>query len=528
MTKNNRAASERFKEIVKVLSHYDLIHGVTPEKLRRILEELGATFVKFGQIMSMRPDMIPAGYCEELEKLRTDAKPMDFAQTRLVLTEEYGEPPENFFSRIEETPFGSASIAQVHKATLRDGRSVVIKVQRPGIHDTMAQDVKLLHRISGLLRMVSRAGKVVDFDAVIDEMWAAAQQEMDFLLEAEHIREFTECNADIRYIGFPGVERPLTTRRVLVMEMVEGIAVNDTKALEAGGYDLKEIAAKIGANYIKQIVDDGLFHADPHPGNIRISGGRIVWIDLGMVGRLSPRHRRLFKEAVVAAADNDIRALGDIVIVLGNCSGEADHSRLYTEIGDMMSRYGALELGDIDAGTLLLDLLRIAEGNGVTMPPGISMLARGVMTIEGVLSRIDPETNFLSIIAANTAGSLWQDTDLTGAIKRGGRALHAFSKKAADIPMQMSDILRMASRGQAKVNFEMVGSEAPLSRLEHAANRLIVGILSGCLVIGSSILCTTDMTPRLFGIPLLGVLGFAAALIMTVWLVVRILQKKRL
>ncbi len=528
MAKNSRAASERFKDILRVLAHHDLIHGLTPLKLKQILEELGATFIKFGQIMSMRSDMIPADYCEELSKLRAFAMPMSFEQALLVLNEEYKEPPENFFSFIDETPFGSASIAQVHKATLKDGRSVVVKVQRPGIYDKMAQDIKLLHRIAGLLRMVSRAGKVVDFDAVIDEMWAAAQQEMDFLLEAEHIREFAECNSDIRYIGFPGVERHLTTRRALVMEMVEGIAVDDTEALLAQGYDLKEIASKIGANYIKQVVDDGLFHADPHPGNIRISGGKIIWIDLGMVGRLSPRHRQLFKEAVAAAADNDIHALGDIISILGNCSNETDRSRLYAEIGDMMNRYGTLDLGDIDAGSLLIDLLRVAEGNGITMPPGISMLARGVMTIEGVLSKINPETSFLSIIAANAADSLWQDIDISKSIKRSGRALRAFSRKAADIPVQMSDILRMTARGQAKFNMELVGSEAPLSRLDRAVNRLIAGMLSGCLVIGSSILCTTNMTPRLFGIPLLGVLGYSAALIMTVWLAVRILKKKRL
>ncbi len=527
MAKNNNAASERFKDIVRALSHSGLIHGLTPVKLRQILEELGATFIKFGQIMSMRPDMIPADYCEELAKLRTDARPMGFELVQRVLAEEYGEPPEKFFSFIEETPFGAASIAQVHKATLKDGRAVVIKVQRPGIADKMAQDVKLLHRLSGILRIVSRAGNVIDFDAVIDEMWAAAQQEMDFLLEAEHLREFAERNTGIRYVAFPAVEKRLTTRRALVMEMVEGIAVDDTAALKAHGYDLKEIAAKIGANYIKQIVDDGLFHADPHPGNIRISGGKIIWIDLGMVGRLSPRHRQLIKDAVIAAADNDIRALGDAVIVLGNCSAGADHSRLYADIGDMMARYGALELGDIDAGALMLDLLRVAEGNGITMPPGISMLARGIMTIEGVLSSIDPKTNFLSIIAANAAVAPWQDIDLLRALKRGGRAMRAFSKNAADIPVQMSDILRMAAHGQAKINVELVGSDAPFKRAERAANRGIAGLLSGCLVIGSSILCTTGMTPRLFGVPLLGALGFAAAFIMTVWLAVSMLRKKR-
>jgi ubiquinone biosynthesis protein len=375
--------------------------------------------------------------------------------------------------------------------------------------------------------MVSRTGNVVDFDAVLDEMWAAAQQEMDFLLEAEHIREFTELNAGIRYIGFPDVEKRLTTRRVLVMEMVEGIAVDDTKALLADGYDLKEIAAKIGANYLKQVVDDGLFHADPHPGNIRISGGKIVWIDLGMVGRLSARHRQLFKDAVTAAAANDTQSLADAVIALGG-GANADRTRLCAGIDAMMNRYGALDLADIDAGTMILDLLRVAEENGIKMPSGISMLARGVMTLEAVLAKLDPETNILSIVAAHAMGTLREDFDVSHLLKRGAWALRAFSRRAADMPLQMADIVRMAARGQAKVNIELVGSREPLSRLEHTVNRLIVGILCGCLIIGSSILCTTDLEPRIFGIPLLGAAGFLAAFVMAVWLTVRILKKKRL
>lgn len=527
MAKSNNRAGQRFKDIVKVLSRYELARGLTPVKLRRILEDLGPTFVKFGQIMSMRPDMIPAEYCEELSKLRTDVAPMDFSEVARVLAEEYGEPHGRFFASVDEKPFGAASIAQAHRAWLKDGRDAVIKVQRPGIYETMAQDVMLLHRASRILRVVSRTGKVVDFDAVLDEMWAVAQQEMDFLLEAEHIREFTELNADVRYIGFPAVEKRLTTRRVLVMEMVEGIAVDDAQALEEGGYDPKEIASKIGANYLKQVVDDGLFHADPHPGNIRISGGKIVWIDLGMVGRLSVRHRQLFKEAVTAAAANDTQALCDAVIALGG-STAADRTRLSAGIEEILSRYGTLDLAEVDAGSLMLDLLRVAEENGIKMPPGISMLARGVMTLEAVLAKLDPQTNLLSIVAAHAMGTLREDLDPRSILKRGAWALHAFGRRAPDMPLQVADIVRAAARGQTKVNFELVGSNEPLSRIERTVNRLVVGILCGCLIIGSSIVCTTDMTPRILDIPLLGVFGYAAAFVMAIWLTVRILKRKRL
>ncbi len=520
--KNSRS---RLREILRVLARCGAARNLTPEKLRAVLEELGPTFVKFGQILSMRPDIIPAEYCEELTKLRGDVRPMAFSEVRRVLEEEYGAPPEDFFVELKEAPFGSASIAQVHRAVLKDDRAVVVKVQRPGIYETMAQDARLLHRISGLLRIAARTGKVVDLDAAVDEMWAAAQQEMDFLVEAEHIREFADRNADVRYVAFPAVESALTTRRVLVMEMVEGIAVDDAAALQAGGYDTKEVAVKIGANYLKQVVEDGLFHADPHPGNIRLRGGKIVWLDLGMVGRLSARHRQLFREAVSAAADNDAYALTDVVAALGSGGTEMDRNRLQDGIGSMLSRYGTMDLGEVDAGMLLMELLRIADESGIHMPPGITMLARGVMTLEGVLSKVDPETSFMSIVAARAADA-WQE-DVEHALKHSGRVLRTFGRRAMDIPVQLSDVLRAAARGQSKLNIEVVGSGPTLSRFERIINRVVVGMLAGCLVIGSSILCTTDMTPRLLGIPLLGILGYAAAFIMIVWLTVRILHARK-
>ena len=517
----------RFKDILKVLSRHELMRGLNPEKLRRVLEDLGPTFIKFGQLLSMRPDIIPEEYCEELTRLRTDVKPMDFDTVLAVLEAEYAQSPENLFASVDSEPSGSASIAQVHRAVLKDGRSVVLKVQRPGIYAKMAQDMHLLHRASGIIRIVQKTGQVIDFDVVIDEMWSVAQQELDFMIEAAHIREFTENNQDIGYIAFPKVEWALTTQKVLVMELIDGIQIDDTEAIKAAGYDLTEICDRLAANYLKQVVEDGFFHADPHPGNIRVRGGQIVWIDLGMTGRLNARHRKLFKNAVIAASENDYYALKSVVLSLARQTGEVDHLKLYADIEEMMTRYGSEELGSIDIGQFVMEFIHVAESNGLVMPAGISMLARGIITIEGVLSRISPETTLMRILASHVSGTLLHDASLKDELLRGGKALYSFGKRSLELPGQMSDLLRIASKGEARLGISVVGSEVPMARFDRIMNRLIVGLLNAAAVVGSSILCTTDMEPKLLGIPLLGVLGFSASFIMTVWLIVRILRGNR-
>ena len=510
-----------------MLARHEITRGLNPEKLRRVLEDLGPTFVKFRQLLSMRPDILPDEYCEALTQLRTDVMPMDFETVRGVLEAEYGKAPEQVFASIDSEPTGSASIAQAHRAVLKDGRPVILKVQRPGIYEKMAQDMRLLHRASSIFRIVRRSGQVIDFDNVIDEMWSAAQQEMDFLIEAGHIREFTENNAGIPYIAFPKVETALTTPRVLVMEYVDGIQIDDTEALKKAGYNPADLCDKLAANYLKQVVDDGFFHADPHPGNIRVRDGKIVWIDLGMTGRLSARHRHLFKSAVIAAAENDYYALKSVLLSLATATGPVDHIKLYADIEEMMTRYAAEELGNIDIGVFVMEFLNVAEENGLVMPTGVSMLARGILTIEGVLSRVSPRTNLMNILAVHVSDTVLHEKSVKEGLLRGGRALYAFGKRTLDLPGQASDLLRMAAKGQARIGVELVGSEAPLARFDRIMNRLIVGIVNAAAVIGSSILCTTDMDPKLLGIPLLGVLGFTASFITTVWLIVRILRANR-
>ena len=304
----------RMKEIRQVLFRNEITRGVTPEKLRIILEELGPTYIKLGQIMSLHSDILPRAYCDELIKLNSDVTPMPFSEVEEVINRSYREDWHEIFSSIEKEPLGSASIAQVHRAVLRSGEDVVVKVQRKGIYDTMARDIGLLHRLVKLMPPVGGIKNVVDLDMVLDEMWAVAREEMDFLKEASNVDEFARNNTGIKYVRIPHLYHEYTTSRVLVMEYVGGCAINDREHLLSRGYDLEEVGRKLINNYVKQVMEDGFFHADPHPGNVKVHDGKIVWIDMGMMGRLSTRDKALMEKAVRAIAVTDIATLENTIL----------------------------------------------------------------------------------------------------------------------------------------------------------------------------------------------------------------------
>lgn len=517
----------RMGKIIAILIKHEITKGLTPEKLRLIIEDLGPTFIKIGQMMSMRRDILPADYCLELEKLRSQVKPMPFETVIQIIEDEYQRPVAEVFRVINKEPLGSASIAQVHEAELLDGAKVVIKVQRIGIYQVMAQDVVLLHRATGILNVASGMGDIVDFKMIVDEMWSTAQQEMDFLIEAQNAQLFNEFNADIQYVSCPRIYNAFTTAKVLVMEAIEGIEIDELEALQAEGYDLQEIGRKLADNYVKQIIDDGFFHADPHPGNIFIRNGQIVWIDLGMMGRLSKREMGVLRRYVKAIAMGDVELLKSAVLALGVPKRRINHPQLYADINGILEQFGTEELSNINMGRVLEEILRIAGENHIAMPRGISMLSRGMITIEGVIAEVSPDANIVNIMANHIAGQEVGDFDLSRIIESNGRKFIISSEKAIGIPGQVSDFLTLMNKGQIKVNLELMGSEEPLAEMDKMVNKIVICVINAALLIGSSFIATTDMTPKLLGIPALGTIGYVTAIILSGGLMYSIRKMKK-
>ena len=322
----NKTYSSRLREMTAVLHKHEITRGVSPEKLRMILEDLGPTYIKLGQIMSMHSDILPKRYCDELMRLHSEVAPMPFAEVAEVIQESYGYPWDGSVPGDRGDPHWLCVYRSGPSGHSPVGEQVVVKVQRKGIYEVMARDIGLLHKAAKLLPVTTLRG-LVDLDMVLDELWMTTQEEMNFLTEAANAEEFARKNQDVVFVETPKLYREHTTTHVLVMEYVEGFPINAREDLLENGYDLKEIGRKFVDNYIKQVMEDGFFHADPHPGNVRIRGGKIVWLDMGMMGRLTERDRELIGEVIRGVASGDIGLIQEAVLALGDFRGKPDRNR---------------------------------------------------------------------------------------------------------------------------------------------------------------------------------------------------------
>ena len=504
------AAIGRLGEVLEVLRRHDIVRGLSPEKFCAILEDLGPTFIKLGQIMSMRSDILPREYCEALTRLRTSVAPMPFDEVRRIVETAWQRPIPEVCTFFGEEPLGSASIAQVHAATLFGGAQVVVKVEREGIHETMRRDISLMKKAAELLKYTPMGG-VVDFNRVLDEMWNVTQQEMDFLTEAGNLEEFARLNADVRYVSCPKLYRAHTTSNVLVMERIDGLAIDDREKLEAEGYDLKEIGEKLAASYVKQVTDDGFFHADPHPGNLRVRDGQIVFLDMGMMGRLSERDRKSISKALAGIGRGSAEGCVDALLALGAAQGPVDHRQLFRDCEAMLDRYGTEDLGQMDIGVMMAEIIEIMRANHLKMPDSMSMLARGLTTIEGVLAELSPEINVAQVAAAHLSRTFLRDIDWQAALTRDFRSLYESSYKALDLPALSADVLRSINRGEASVCTVTSRDEKDADLLRQLNRQRCLALVCAACVLASALVSPAE--PLFLGLGPANWLFGAAALV---------------
>ena len=519
--------SERFREIKDVLRKNQITRGVTPEKLRMILEELGPTYIKLGQIMSLHSDFLPKAYCDELLKLNSDVTPMPFDDVEDVINHSYGQDWRELFQFIEEAPLGSASIAQVHRARLKNGEEVIIKVERKGIYDTMARDIGLLHRLVKLIPPVGDFKNLVDLDMVLDELWSVAQEEMDFLKEAANMDEFSRNNASVQYVTTPKLYHEYSTGHVLVMEYIDGYSLDDVESLQNAGYDMDEIGTKFVNNFIKQVMDDGFFHADPHPGNVKIRDGKIVWIDMGMMGRLSEKDRHTMIKGIRGIALHDISMVENSVLEIGEFRGKPDRERLYQDLKKFIADYGTTSMGSLDVAAAIAGLVEIMKQNRISLPHGVSMLCRGLTHIQGVLAVISPDINMMQIAVNRYTEDFLKNINWKSEFQKQARIVYRSVNKGVEIPGLVTDILKEHLEGQSVVNIDLHSSEDLTNVISAAIRNIVVGLCVAALLIAYSVICTTDMTPKILGIPALGFAGYAFAMVVSIFLTVRYLWSKR-
>lgn len=523
-----RGKIKRLGQITRIVEQFDVLHGLTPVKMRLMFEALGPTFVKVGQILSMRSEILPQSFCDELAKLRADADPMPYSTVLDVLAAEYGRPADEVFAHIDPKPLGSASLAQVHRATLKTGEDVAIKVQRPGVRETMAQDVSIMRSIAKAATKVIRTSQIVDLKGVVEELWDTFESETDFLIEARNLAEFKRFSVRFKYMDCPTVYAELCTEHVVVMEYIDGISVSHPGQLIDAGYDLKEIGTKLVDNYATQILDDGFFHADPHPGNILIRGGQIVLIDLGMTGRLDQRTRTVLKEMIFAVAKQDSPALAEgLLRFAGTEADPEDYPALLADLDVIVKEFGTVDLAELDIAAFLTALTQMAGRHNIEVPSTVTTIGRALVTLEGLLDEFIPDVNMIEIISDHIATSKSLKNATKDEIKslgvEGHQALHA----TLSTMTELKTVARMLTRGQLRVNMELVGSEEPFQLLSDMVNRLTMALIVVGLFVGSSIVYYAGMKPIIFGIPVIGFMGYVVAFALGVWIVIDIYLKGR-
>ncbi len=543
-------SGRRLREIERILRQHRVLSGLTPEKATSLLEDLGPTFVKIGQIAANRSDVIPPAYADAFKRLRACVPPMPFSTVLATIEESLGHPWRETFSCIEEKPLGSASIAQVHRARIaphavgdaetgigaaasplpadapKAGSYVAIKVRRPHVVEQMTQDLALIRQAVALVGLTRATdGIKLSLDDLVTELERTTRQELDFCVEQHNLVRFRQFLGDQ-----PGVESPrpyphLSSDDVLVMDFVEGPMINDVPALRAMGLDPAKLGQRLAESFVTQIVDNGFFHADPHPGNILVRGDDIVWIDLGMVGQLSALERALIGRMFRAVAENDPYALMEALLGAVRTEGSVNHGRLLSQLGNLLVSYTTVNLADINVGSALMDVFGVLQTQNLALPPSFTLLARGMVTIEGVLVDIAPDTSVIDIIAAH--------------VKRRERTWEAFETKAREfvstaatsaqaavrLPTQASHTLDMIDRGQVRVGADLGIPLDAIAALYSVSGTVAMALISAGLFIGSSLLATTNMHPQF-----LGVLGYVGAFVLgayVVWrnLVIRHRQK---
>lgn len=499
------------------------------ERVRMAFEELGTTFIKFGQVLSSQPGLIPIDIVNELAELQDNVPPCSFEPIELSITAELKAPLKKLFHFIDSKPIAAASIAQVYKAQLPSGEIVAVKVQRPGIKRIIEVDLEIMLYLAGVLER-----NVEEFAAhrptkIVEEFARVLEQEMDFSFEASNIERFARQFEDDQTVYVPGVFRRYTTARVLTMEYIDGFKITNIKRLEAEGYD-KQVIIKRGTDLtLKQVFVYGFFHADPHPGNIFIMPGNVICpLDYGMVGYVDLKHREMFVDLLDSLVRQKIPKATRVLLQIAIWDKEPDIIALERDLADFIGHHFYKPLKEIEVGKALQNLLVMLTTHCLRLPPNIFLMMKALGTIEGIAKQLDPDFDIITNatpFARKVILARYMPGRIAGEFARTAGGLHNFARQ---FPDDFLDILRRLKEGKITINIEHKGFDNLMTTHDRVSNRLSFSIIIAALLIGSAMIITTKVPPLVFGISLFGIIGFIGAAFMGVWLLIGILRKGRL
>ena len=522
----------RFKEILKVFTSYGLGYLLgkkeekekkSPSNLRKAFEELGPTFIKIGQILSTRQELIPEEYIIELSKLQDNVASDKFEDMAKVFYDEFNKNIEDEFLYINKEAIAAASVAQVYRGILKNGQDVVIKIQRPNIKETMMMDFDILLILSEKFDRVFKES-VVDPKEILLEIKSSTEKELNFIYEANNVNKFREFNKDIPCIYAPFIIDEYTSEKVITQENIEGFKINDKVILNQLGYDKDDIAKKLTLSYFKQVLKDGFFHGDPHPGNLLIYGGKICFIDFGIVGVLSKERQQELNNAIVAIANEDIDKLTDFVMNIGIKIGKIDREQLYKDIDYMFRNYYTTSLKNIKISLLFQEIFEVAKRNNLRLSSDFTMLVRTMVMVEGLVAELSPELNIINLVIPYVKeyykNYFFKQFDINDYVLK----IYKLTRDSLNIPSKTASLADTLIKGRTKVNIVIEDKEEYINVLNKMINRLSFALIIAGMVVGSSLILNRNPEPQIYGISIIGMGGYFVSAILGLWLLISIIR----
>ncbi|MGI5924457.1 MAG: ABC1 kinase family protein [Lentisphaeria bacterium] len=500
-----------------------------PERARLVLIELGPTFVKLGQVLSARPDLIPIEYAREFTKLQDRVPSFPFAEVREIIHEELGAQLEDFFAEFDQEPVAAASIAQGHRARLLDGTEVFVKVQRPNIQKNIAIDLEVLGYLANQLEQHSEELGFLRPTRIVDEFARSLSAELDFTIELSNQQRFSRQFSKRAGVRVPKVFQDLSTRRLLVMEYIHGIKASEIDALRAGGYDLEKIS-DLGADLVlEQFFDHGFFHADPHPGNMFILPGNVIcYVDFGMMGWITPSERDDFANLLVEVLAGHYQPAVHYLLRLTHCDGEPDMGELERDLEMLVSRYFHGNIAQFDVGAALQDLYSVCRRQGLSIKSPIYIMLRALGFVEELGRRMNPQFEIVKHLQPFATRWMLRRYNPMRLAHSSISVADDWLALAKELPQNYRQVLRQLLHGRLKLRHQFESVDATLRSLDRICNRLAASIVLGGIVVGSAIVIHSDRGPKLLDAPVMGIVGFVFSAFLGFWLLWSIIRSGRM
>jgi len=501
------------------------------ERVRMAFEELGPTFIKLGQILSCRPDLIPVEYAQEFDKLLDDVPSFPFNQVQEIVESDLSASLDSIFEFFENIPITAASIGQVHKARLVTGEDVIVKVQRPDIHDIIRVDLEIMHDLAILMEKTFTAIQIQRPSMIVDEIANTMGKELDYTIEALNMARFGKHFKNDKRIYVPQVFFEFTTERVLVTDFIDGVKIiSSDEENKRMGIDSKGIVGGVVDLFLKQIFDYGFFHAAPHDGNILgLEDGRFCFIDFGIMGRIDIKTRELFTDLAFSIVRKDVRKTLDAILHITLWDEEIDIRSAKKDVNEFIELYFNRHFRDINVKKLLNRLLSLLTKHKLRMPPEFFLMLKCMATMESLCRRINPDVDILKKAApyfVKNKLSRYNPVRVAGGVMN---TTIDYADLVKALPRELRDISTKLRHGRLKINLEHVGIPRGLfQKIEKLGNRLIIGLVVVSLIVSSALIFIAKTPPFIYGIPAFGICGFILACIIGIWLLISIFLRGRL